>query len=41
MLNQYSSLTAMQAEDNDAIRHGWIYVAPPDHHRLLASSTCS
>jgi two-component system chemotaxis response regulator CheB len=36
LLNISGPLTAVFPEDRDPIRHGHIYVAPPDHHLLVA-----
>ncbi|HKF95066.1 MAG TPA: chemotaxis protein CheB [Gammaproteobacteria bacterium] len=35
ILDQNTALTVKQAQDGEAIRHGYIYVAPPDRHLLL------
>lgn len=35
ILNQKSSLKAAQAQDNEVIKHGRIYIAPPDYHLLV------
>lgn len=37
ILSRCSSLRAVHPKSGDAIRHGLIYVAPPDHHLLLDS----
>lgn len=34
ILGRAGPLPAVQAVDGDALRPGWIYVAPPDHHLL-------
>src|SRR4051812_42924542 len=36
ILARYSDLPAASARNNQPIEHGHIYVAPPDHHMLLA-----
>lgn len=36
LLTRAGPLPARQAEDGEAIQHGQIYVAPPDHHLLVA-----
>lgn len=35
ILNRISSLKARTANDPDDIRHGTIYILPPDHHLLV------
>ncbi|MEH1809413.1 chemotaxis protein CheB [Nostoc sp.] len=35
ILNRAGNLPVSHAQDGEAIVHGWIYVAPPDHHLLV------
>jgi two-component system chemotaxis response regulator CheB len=35
ILNRVGPLHALHPTDGEAIRHGYIYVAPPDHHLLV------
>jgi two-component system chemotaxis response regulator CheB len=35
ILSRAGSLPVSHAQDGEAIVHGWIYVAPPDHHLLV------
>lgn len=35
ILRRAGALPARHPADGDAIEHGWIYVAPPDHHMLI------
>src|SRR5262249_50381956 len=35
ILDRKSALPARMAEDGEPVRHGVIYVAPPDHHLLV------
>lgn len=39
ILSRRGDLPAVHASDGDAIEHGRVYVAPPDHHVLLAETT--
>ncbi|HEX2237833.1 MAG TPA: chemotaxis protein CheB [Gammaproteobacteria bacterium] len=36
ILNERTPLTAKQTEDEQSIRQGFIYMAPPDRHTLLS-----
>jgi two-component system chemotaxis response regulator CheB len=38
LLSQAGALPARHAQDREPIRHGHIYVAPPDHHLLVDES---
>ncbi|AUB45009.1 cheB, two-component system, chemotaxis family, response regulator CheB (plasmid) [Nostoc flagelliforme CCNUN1] len=35
ILSRAGKLPVSHAQDGEAIVHGWIYVAPPDHHLLV------
>lgn len=35
LLNRTNELTALHPRNNERIRHGHIYIAPPDHHLLI------
>jgi len=35
ILKRFTSLEAIHPEDGAKIEHGYIYVAPPDHHMLI------
>ena len=37
LLDASGPLPAAEASDDDPIRPGWIYVAPPDHHLIVVS----
>ena len=39
IISRAGSLPAAHASDGDAVRHGRIYVAPPDHHLLIKNGT--
>lgn len=40
ILSRSGPFTAVHPESGDAIEHGKIYVAPPDHHLLINSGDC-